>query len=72
MRRPPVSDALQAMAERIVEIGKTRIIVSEAQRRDQVEGVLSEALGQVFAEPFARVTAVVEAAQENVADLFPI
>jgi len=48
---------LTGLIERLAEIGRGRIIVSEPHRREQVSGVLEEALGRVFAERFASATA---------------
>ncbi len=47
---PPAVRALRDLAERIVEIGKGRIIVSGARRREQIEQALEEALGDLFGE----------------------
>jgi hypothetical protein len=49
---PPDAPALQAAAEKIVEIEKSELVVSESARREQVDQVLGEALGEVFVEPF--------------------
>ena len=54
---PPEAELLNETAERLAEIGRGRIIVSEPHRREQVNGVLEEALGRVFAEGFATATA---------------
>jgi hypothetical protein len=54
---PPESELLNEVAERLAEVGRGRIIVSEPHRREQVNDVLQETLGRVFAERFASATA---------------
>jgi hypothetical protein len=49
---PPEDPALQAAAEKIVEIEKSELVVSDAARGEQVDRVLAEALAEVFVEPF--------------------
>jgi hypothetical protein len=50
---PPEDPALQAAAEKIVEIEKSELVLSASARRAQVDQVLGEALGEIFVEPFA-------------------
>ena len=52
-----IYELLNETAERLAEIGRARIIVSGPHRREQVNGVLEEALGGLFEERFASATA---------------
>jgi hypothetical protein len=54
---PPEAERLNETAERLAEIGRRRIIVSEPHRREQVSEELEQALGGVFEDRFATATA---------------
>jgi hypothetical protein len=54
---PPPAEALHGVAERLGEAAQGRLVVSEAQRREQLDAVLDGALDELFAEPFAARTA---------------
>lgn len=54
---PPEAERVNEIAERLAEIGRRRIIVSEPQRRQQVREELEQALGGVFEGRFATATA---------------
>ncbi len=54
---PPAPEVLQPLAERLGEVTRGAVIVSEAQRREQVEQVLEKGLEEIFAEPFGGHTA---------------
>lgn len=54
---PTSPEALQKLAEKIGELGAGRVIVSGQQRGEQVDALLTEGLGEVFAEPFGERTA---------------
>jgi hypothetical protein len=48
---------LEKLAERMVELAKSPLLVSPAARREQAQSVLEEAQAEVFAEPRAAQTA---------------
>ena len=50
---PPENAALQAIAEKIVELEKSPLEVSAAVRREQVDGILDAAVTELYGEPFA-------------------
>jgi hypothetical protein len=50
---PPESPELQATAERIAELEKSELEVSEAARREQVDGILDAAVLVLYGEPLA-------------------
>jgi len=50
---PPENRALQATAEKIAELQKSELVVSPAVRREQADGIIDEALEELYAEPFA-------------------
>ena len=50
---PPEGPALQAAAEKIVEIEKSELIVAASARREQADQVVEETLAELFAECFA-------------------
>jgi hypothetical protein len=50
---PPENPALQEIAEKIVELEKSEIEVSDAVRREQVDGILDAAVTELYGEPFA-------------------
>jgi hypothetical protein len=54
---PPAPEVLQRLAERLGEVTRGAVIVSEAQRREQAEQVLENGLEEIFAEPFSNQTA---------------
>jgi len=54
---PPATEALRPLAERLGEVTRGAVIVSEAQRREQLERVLETGLEEVFSEPFCQRTA---------------
>jgi hypothetical protein len=54
---PPASAPLEKIAERIAELAKSTLVVSAAARREQVQQILADAQGEIFAEPFAEQTA---------------
>lgn len=54
---PPNPEALAPLAEQLEALGSSTIVVSPAQRREQLDGVLEEALPGLFAAPFAEQTA---------------
>jgi hypothetical protein len=54
---PPPSEALHALAEQLGEAAHGQVVLSGAQRRERLDGILEEALEGLFAEPFAVVTA---------------
>jgi hypothetical protein len=54
---PPPADALHGLAERLGEAARGQVILSPAQRRQQLDAVLDQALEALFAEPFAERTA---------------
>lgn len=54
---PPPADALHGLAERLGEAARGQVILSGAQRRQQLDAVLDEALDELFAEPFGAQTA---------------
>lgn len=45
---PPENPALQAAAEKIVDLGKSELVVSASARAEQVEDILGEALAEIF------------------------
>ncbi|MDJ0864523.1 MAG: hypothetical protein QNK03_00345 [Myxococcota bacterium] len=48
---PPPPDALQAIAERVGERARSRLVVNEEQRRRQVEAALEDAVEERYAPP---------------------
>jgi hypothetical protein len=54
---PTSTEGLAAVADRLGEVVRGAVIVSGAQRREQVERVLDDALRELFAEPFGEHTA---------------
>jgi hypothetical protein len=54
---PPAPEVLQPLAERLGEVTRGAVIVSEAQRRERAEQVLEDGLEEIFAEPFSSHTA---------------
>jgi hypothetical protein len=54
---PPAPEVLQPLAERLGEVTRGAVIVSEAQRREQAEQLLENGLEEIFAEPFSSHTA---------------
>jgi len=60
---PPPLEALQELAEKIAEIGRGVIVVSEHERREQVRRAIDAALETLYAEPFA--TRVAERFEES-------
>jgi hypothetical protein len=50
---PPENPALQATAEKIAEIDKSTLEVSDSARREQVDGILDAAVVELYGEPFA-------------------
>jgi len=50
---PPENRALQGTAEKIAELQKSELVVAASARREQAEGILEEAVGELYAEPFA-------------------
>jgi hypothetical protein len=54
---PPPTEATQVLAQKIADIGRGVIIVSGLQRREQVRRCMDEALDDLYAPPFATLTA---------------
>jgi hypothetical protein len=54
---PAATPVLEKVAERIGELAHSPLVVSGAARREQAQGLLGDALGEVFAEPFDARTA---------------
>jgi len=50
---PPENPALQETAERIADLEKSGIEVSDAVRREQIDGILDTAVEELYGEPFA-------------------
>ena len=53
----PASESFSALGEELAEIGRSRILVSPARRRERAESVLREGAQQIFDESFAEITA---------------
>jgi len=54
---PPEPEALHALAEKLGEAAQGQVIVASARRREQVEALLEEGLGTLFASPVGESTA---------------
>ena len=54
---PPAAEVLHPLAEKLGEAARGQVIVPGAQRREQLDSVLVEALDELFAEPFGGQTA---------------
>jgi hypothetical protein len=54
---PPAPEVLQPLAERLGEVTRGAVVVSEALRRERAEQVLESGLEEIFAEPFSSHTA---------------
>jgi hypothetical protein len=54
---PPPAEATREVAQKIADIGRGLIIVSGLQRREQVRRCVDEALDDLYAPPFAALTA---------------
>lgn len=54
---PPEPEALHALAEQLGEAARGQVVLSGAQRRERLDGIVEEALEGLFAEPFAGLTA---------------
>jgi len=50
---PPDNRVLETTAEKIAEIHKGDLVVSTSARREQADGIIDEALPELYAEPFA-------------------
>jgi len=50
---PPENPALQAAAEKVVDLGKSELVVSATARSEQVEGIVGDALAEIFDAGFA-------------------
>jgi hypothetical protein len=50
---PPETPVLQETAEKIVELEKSEIEISDTARREQVDGILAGAVVELYAEPYA-------------------
>jgi len=54
---PPAGEVLQELARKLDELAEGTVIVSPAARREQAEGVLGDALPEIYAEPHGERTA---------------
>ena len=54
---PTAAPALEKVAERIGELGKSTLVISAAARREQAQSLLADAQAEVFAEPIGGYTA---------------
>jgi hypothetical protein len=50
---PPENPALQTAAEKIVEVGKSQLVLSASTRREQADRIIGEALAEIFVDSFA-------------------
>jgi hypothetical protein len=54
---PPAAEVLSPLAEELAELGRSRILVSPALRRERAETVLRDGAARIFGDAFAAATA---------------